>query len=83
MGLPMMIGYHDTDVSADSRFGPYLFQVPNDNSNIDMGAVFDWFTSLQRDEHQRYKLSALARETLSMDAKAKRYLAFFDAVFDS
>lgn len=83
MGLPMIIGYHDTDVSADSRFEPYLFQVPNDGSSIDMRAVFDWFASLQRDEHHRYNISALARETLSMDAKAKGYLEFFDAVFVS
>jgi hypothetical protein len=83
MGLPMIIGYHDTDVSADSRFEPYLFQVPNNDSNIDMRAVFDWYTSLLRDQHHRNKLSALARETLSMDAKAKGYLAFFDKAFVS
>ncbi len=83
MGLPMIIGYHDTDVSADSRFEPYLFQVPNDGSNIDMRSIFDWFASLQRDEHQRNNLAALARETLSMDAKAKGYLEFFDTVFVS
>jgi hypothetical protein len=83
MGLPMIIGYHDTDVSADSRFEPYLFQVPNNDSNIDIRAVFDWYTSLLRDEHHRNNLSALARETLSMDAKAKGYLEFFDTVFVS
>ena len=83
MGLPMIIGYHDTDVSADGRFEPYLFQVPNDDSNIDMQAVLDWLTLLHRDEYYHNKLSALARDTLSMDAKARGYLAFFDTVFVS
>jgi hypothetical protein len=83
MGLPMILGYHDTDITPDNRFLPYIFQVPNDNSEIDMQAVVDWFDSLNQDENHRNKISALAIQSLSMEAKAKNYLDFFDSVFDS
>ena len=83
MGLPVLLGYNDTDVSADNRFGPYVFQVSNDDAQIDLQAVVLWFEALSRDESHRQKISALATETLSMDAKARRYIDFFDSVFDT
>jgi hypothetical protein len=82
MGLPMILGYHDTDITPDNRFLPYVFQVPNDNSKIDFQALADWFDLLSHDEDYRKRISALANQTLSMEAKAKGYLVFFDSLFD-
>ncbi len=81
MGLPMILGYYDTDVTADNRFSPFLFRVPNNDTTIDMQHVVDWYTLLSQDANHRQTLAALSREVLSMEAKARSYLNFIDSTF--
>jgi hypothetical protein len=78
LGLPMIIGYVDTDVSADNRFQPYLFNVENNDSPIDWLAVEAWYIKINEQPNRRQTLALLASEVLSMDTKAKRYLDFLD-----
>jgi len=78
LGLPMIIGYFDTDVSADNRFQPYLFNVENNGSPIDWVAVEAWYIKLSEQPNRRQTLALLASEVLSMNTKAKRYLDFWD-----
>jgi hypothetical protein len=78
LGLPMIIGYFDTDVSADNRFQPYLFNVENNDSPIDWVAVEAWYIKLSEQPNRRQTLALLASEVLSMNTKAKRYLDFLD-----
>ena len=78
LGLPMIIGYFDTDVSADNRFQPYLFNVQNNDSPIDWVAVEAWYIKLSEQPNRRQTLALLASEVLSMNTKAKRYLDFLD-----
>ena len=78
LGLPMIIGYVDTDVSADSRFQPYLFNVENNDSPIDWVAVEAWYIKLIEQPNRRQTLAMLSSDVLSMNTKAKRYLDFLD-----
>jgi hypothetical protein len=78
LGLPMIIGYVDTDVSVDSRFQPYLFNVENNDSPIDWVAVEAWYIKLIEEPNRRQTLAMLSSDVLSMNTKAKRYLDFLD-----
>lgn len=78
MGLPMILGYFDTDVSSDERFNPFLFQVGNNETPIDWVAVESWYEGLHRDAGHRKTIAWLANEVLSMSAKASKYLEFID-----
>jgi hypothetical protein len=80
LGLPMIIGYFDTDVSADNRFEPFLFKVENNESPIDWQAIESWYTKLSEHPENRQKLGDLASEVLSMNTKAKQYLEFLDGL---
>jgi hypothetical protein len=74
----MIIGYVDTDVSVDSRFQPYLFNVENNDTPIDWLAVEAWYIKLNEQPNRRQTLAMLASDVLSMNTKAKRYLDFLD-----
>jgi hypothetical protein len=80
LGLPMIIGYFDTDLSADNRFEPFLFKVENNESPIDWQAIESWYTKLSEHPENRQKLGDLASEVLSMNTKAKQYLEFLDGL---
>jgi hypothetical protein len=80
LGLPMIIGYFDTDVSADNRFRPFLFSVNNNDSPIDWQGVVNWYINISQHPHHRQQLADLASERLSMNSKAKQYLDFLDSL---
>jgi hypothetical protein len=78
LGMPMILGYHDTDVSDDERFDSFLFKVKNDDSPIDWQAVISWFSGINQMPGYRRTIALLAADVLSMRAKAARYLQFLD-----
>jgi hypothetical protein len=80
LGLPMIIGYYDTDVSSDERFAPYLFNVNNTAEPIDWKSVVGFYSRLAKDGLHRQKIADLALETLSMQSKSYRYLQFIEQV---
>jgi hypothetical protein len=83
LGLPMILGYEDTDVSADPRFNDYILQVPNTNEPINWSRVVDFYRRLSANQHHRKEIAALAGEVLSMQKKAERYLAFMKTRFEA
>lgn len=76
LGMPMLLGYYDTDVSRDARFKPFILQVTNTNEPIDWHAVVEFYRNLANNEQHRMEIAALAGEVLSMQKKTERYLAF-------
>jgi len=78
LGMPMILGYHDTDVSDDERFDSFLFKVKNDDSPIDWQTVISWFSGINQMPGYRRTIALLAADVLSMRAKAARYLQFLD-----
>jgi len=78
LGLPMIIGYEDTDVNTDDRFKPFVFSVENNNAPIDWRAVANWYFKLNEQPDHRQIIATLASEVLSMGGKAKKYLQFLE-----
>jgi hypothetical protein len=81
MGLPMILGYYDTDVSADIRFTPYLFAVENKSEPINWKNVVAFYSKLAEDDQHRRKLAELASNALSMDSKAYQYINFIEDLY--
>jgi glycosyltransferase involved in cell wall biosynthesis len=76
MGLPMILGYYDTDISDDERFSDFILTVPNNDSSIDWQEVIDFTKRLDAQKDHRRIISGLATEVLSMEGKAARYVDF-------
>lgn len=76
MGLPMLLGYYDTDISDDKRFSDFVLTVPNDNSPIDWQRVIRFAKGLDARKDYRRVIAGLATEVLSMEGKAARYVDF-------
>ena len=74
--MPMILGYQDTDISADARFNPYILQVPNTNEPIYWPQVIAFYKELANNPNHRMEIAALANKVLSMENKAAHYVAF-------
>ena len=82
-GMPMILGYYDTDISADERFGPYIFQVRNSDEPINWSKVISFYRGLSQNSNHKQEIAALAGEVLSMQNKAERYVAFMRSRYDA
>lgn len=76
LGMPMLLGYDDTDVSRDERFKPYTLQISNTGAPIDWHEVVAFYRKLSENPHHRQEIAQLAADVLSMHKKAERYLSF-------
>jgi hypothetical protein len=68
-GFPIIIGYTDTDMVNHSEFQMYCYQVPNNNSVINMDSLFQFVESVYVDTHHPEKIRGLAFKY--MDTKVK------------
>ena len=82
-GMPMILGYYDTDVSADERFSPYIFQVSNSNEPINWSKVVSFYKGLSQNRNHKLEIAQLAGEVLSMQKKAEAYVAFMRTRFEA
>jgi hypothetical protein len=82
LGMPMILGYEDTDVSADSRFSPYILQVPNTNDPINWSRVIEFYKVLAASANHRREIATLSEEVLAMEKKAEQYVAFMRSRFN-
>ena len=82
-GMPMVLGYYDTDISADERFGPYIFQVSNSDEPINWSKVISFYRGLSQNSNHKQEIAALAGEVLSMQNKAERYVAFMRSRYEA
>jgi hypothetical protein len=83
LGMPMILGYYDTDVSADERFSPYIFQVSNSDEPINWSKVVAFYKALSQNSNHKQEIAQLAGEVLSMQKKAEGYVAFMRSRFEA
>ncbi len=83
LGMPMILGYYDTDVSADERFSPYIFQVSNSDQPINWSKVVSFYKGLSQNRSHKQEIAQLAGEVLSMQKKAEAYVAFMRTRFEA
>ena len=68
-GFPIIVGYTDTDIVNHSEFEMYCYQVPNNDSVINMDSLFQFVESVYKDTNHPEKIRSLAFKY--MDAKVK------------
>jgi glycosyltransferase involved in cell wall biosynthesis len=78
-GLPVVLGYFDTDASQSTVLSRYVCQFPADDSMLDWKKIVHFYLEISADLSSREKLIAAARSELSFSVKAKRYLDFIDS----
>jgi hypothetical protein len=83
LGMPMILGFYDTDVSADDRFSPYIFQVSNSDEPINWSKVVSFYKGLSQNRNHKLEIAQLAGEVLSMQKKADAYVAFMGTRFEA
>lgn len=78
-GVPMVLGYDDTDVSHSKKLSAFVCHFPADDSPLDWERIVRFFTVLTATSDFRLKLAESARLELSMGVKAHACLEFIDA----
>ena len=63
-GLPAVCGYHDTRFPENT---PFILQVPNDPSPLDIQSIVDFYDSLAQDEEFSNKIRKYAENHLSWE----------------
>lgn len=71
-GFPVVLGYNDTDVTGDTRFSPYIMQVPNDPSPLDFSGIIRFYQNVRKTGNYPATIRQLARDTFSYDVKARQ-----------
>jgi len=69
-GLPVVLAYHDTDVTGNTSFSPYALQFPNDKSPIDFSKILHFNEALRKTGNYPKKIRELAINTFSYPVKA-------------
>ncbi|WP_373106439.1 glycosyltransferase [Fusobacterium mortiferum] len=67
-GLPFILGYKDTSFIGNEKF---IYNVPNDESLIDISKVIKWYKSL---EYTHKEIRKYAEENLSWDNQMRKVL---------
>lgn len=73
MGLPVILGYKDTDVISNDGLKKFVLEVPNDNSEISLEKIKNFIDSLKGYTRQDI-LDEISK--ISMDQKIKQYMNF-------
>ena len=73
-GFPIIIGYTDTDMVNYSEFQMYCYQVPNNDSVINMDSLLQFVESVYVDTHHPEKISGLAFKYVDTKVKMNALL---------
>ncbi len=73
-GFPIVIGYIDTDIDNHNEFQIYSYQVPNNDSLINIETLFQFVEFVYRDINHTEKIRALAIEYLDTKVKMNQLL---------
>jgi glycosyltransferase involved in cell wall biosynthesis len=75
-GLPVVLGYLDTDVSQSPELSYYVCQFPADDSKLDWSRIVRFYKGIAQEQHSREHLIASAISELSMQVKARKAVDF-------
>ena len=79
-GLPVVVGYHDTDLENHSEFNPYFLRVPSDDSPIDINEIIKFYKKVYSIPNVNIKIRELAERYLNTKVKMKELI---DLLIDS
>jgi hypothetical protein len=72
-GLPIILGYHDTDFSVNNDLNKYTFQVVNDNSLINFNNIISWYKEFNQDELKEFAQTSF--DVLSYKGKFEHFIS--------
>lgn len=78
-GVPMVLGYDDTDVSHSNSLSTFICQFPANDSLLDWERIVRFYNDLIARPDFKQDLSKAARMELSMGVKARACLEFIDS----
>jgi hypothetical protein len=79
-GVPMVLGYTDTDVSNSKTLSRYAWNVPADDSPLNWEEIVSFYQGLNAIGDLRMKVAAAADEELSMRVKSAQYVKFIQSL---
>ncbi len=79
-GVPMVLGYTDTDVSNSKTLSRYALNVPADDSPLNWEEIVIFYQGLNTINDLRMKVAAAADEELSMRVKSAQYVKFIQSL---
>ncbi len=78
MGYPVVLGYHDTDVSNNNLFSNYILQVSNTNQPLDFNQILNFYFKVSKINNYQFKIKSLAESNFSYEVKAKELISFLE-----
>lgn len=76
-GIPVVIGYRDTDIVGDYGF---VLRVPSDDSPIDLTALIEFAKRIREHPEIRLQARVYAENKLDYAVKVKQLMGFFEHV---
>lgn len=76
-GIPFILGCEDPDFPVDF---PYCFHVPNDETYLDMSAVWIFARRIFEDRAHPNKMREFAKNFLDWSVKKEQYMIFFSEI---
>lgn len=75
-GLPVVIGYSDTDIEQHPEMKAYAYRIPNDESVPDMEGIIAFAKGMMQNQSHPQTMRQLASAHLSWEVKMKDLLEF-------
>lgn len=79
-GLPLILAYTDIDIEGQTDIQPYVFRVPADESNINLGSLVQFYKSLQSIGDYKKVIRAYAEGKVDMNLKMLELMRFLDGL---
>lgn len=79
-GMPMVLGYQDTDIQKGGALSRFTHQVVADDSPVDWNAVVTFYRQLSDIEGSREQLLHAVRTAMSVESKAQAMIHFFETL---
>lgn len=77
-GLPVVVGYHDTDLEKHEEFKPYFLRVHADDSPLDFEEIIDFYHRAYQIPDVNTKIRELAVRYLNTEVKMKELISIIE-----
>ena len=79
-GLPMVLGYRDTDISPVGGLSPFVLQVAPDDAPLDWRSIIQFYEQLLASTHTRENMLREVKNVMSVESKAEAIAAFMKSL---
>ncbi len=69
-GMPVLLAYHEMDVSRNESFREFVFQLENNDTLVDLQEIMNWYDSIEGKSNLSLMISDAASKAFSYEKKA-------------